>query len=482
MKMIQCILVVFLVIGALLPTSGETAESAVSKYNRAVRFYEAGGMNNAKQAFMLLWDAWCATSDRQLKKTIEHMLQRAYNLYCDEVREHAYLLNDTGCEEDEDFYDKLISYGKNARAYRLKGILLAKRKKFDEAFSYLKNADDAGDSEAATWIAFFCASGLGVEENPKWAFQWLERGVSLGSPSAYYMMGKILWNANYNFGAPNNRSGDAVQYLDEALKYIKRWTLYDEQEEKERTYTVWEMERAIEYLKVFGKNPELLEQASGLKDFQPSLFALELDCYQETFLYRVYKLLVNRGIDLTPPGTHVKVDNIKFVPASTHPEYSGLATRRYPDNETVMNKITIFLDMLPSPGDTSQQYWWRFMSYCDILVHEMAHVYFSQRYKAIPEFGSDLNCKRTYEGHATNAAYMFIKSEFFRNNLTPAEYAEMFLSNEYKKYFFWFRDECMSPGEDVYWGKIDKWEREAARELGYKDIEVITRKQVPWKE
>ena len=482
MKMMKCILVVFLLVGALLPTFGETAENAVSKYNRAVRFYEAGGMNNTKQAFMLLWDAWCATSDRNMKKTIESMLQRAYNQYCDEVREHVYLLNDDEWEEEEDFYDKLISYGENARAYRLKGILLAKRKKFDEALSCLAKADNGGDSEAAFWISGCYAEGLGCEKNPKLAFQWLERGVLLGSPLCNYWMGKMLWNCNYGWGAPDNRSGDAIQYLDEALKYIKRWTLYDAQKEKERTWKVWEMERAIEYLKVFGKNPELFEQASGLKYFQPTLFTLELDVYEETSLHRVYQLLVEKGINLNPPGTHVEVDHIKLVPASTHPNCLGLAERRYPDNRTVMNKITIFLDELPSFGNTSQQYWWRRMLYHNTLVHEMAHVFFSQRYKAIPEFGSDLNCKRTYEGHATNSAYMFIRWAFFRGHLTPEEYAEMFLSDEYKQYFIWFRDECMSPGEDVYWGKIDKWEREAARELGYKDIEVITRKQVPWKE
>lgn len=481
MKMIQCILVVFLVVGALLPTSGETAESAVSKYNRAIRFYEAGGMNNAKQAFMLLWDAWCATSDRQLKKTIEHMLQRAYDLYCDEVREHVYLLNDHAQEGDEAFYDKIISYGKNARAYRLKGCLLMRRKKFNEALSYLKKADDGGDSEAAYWIARCYALGLGLEKNPKLAFQWLERGVSLGSPLCNYWMGQVLWDCYSNWGAPNDRCEDALQYLEKALKYIKRWTLGDAQEEKERTWKVWEMEHAIGYLRSY-ERPFSFEEKVGIKDFQPTLFALELNCYTRRSLHRVYELLINRGIDLTPPGTHVRIHNIKIVPASTHPKYLGLATRRYPDNKTVMNKITIFLDNLPSSGDTSRQDWWRFMIYCNNLVHEMAHVYFSQRYKAIPEFGSDLNCKRTYEGHATNAAYLFIKYVFFRNCLTPAEYAEMFLSDEYKKYFFWFRDECMSPGEDVYWGKIDKWEREAARELGYKDIEVITRKEVPWKE
>jgi len=482
MKMMKCILVVFLLVGALLPTSGETAENAVSKYNRAVRFYEAGGMNNMKQAFMLLWDAWCATSDRNMKKTIESMLQRAYNQYCDEVRKHVYLPNDYAREEEEDFYDKLISYGKNARAYRLKGCLLRWRNKFDEALSYWKKADDGGDSEAAFWIACCYAEGWGCEKNQKLAFQWLERGVSLDDPTGHYQMGKILWNCASNWGAPNNRCQDAVQYLEKALKYMKRWTLYDAQKEKERTLKVREMERAIGYLRDY-ERPGSFEQRAGIKDFMPSLFVLELDNWKETALHRIYQRLVDHGILLVPPGTHVEVDYIKLVPASTDPNSClGRAMRWYPNNRTVMNKITIFLDELPSSGDTSKQYWWRFMVYCDTLVHEMAHVFFSQRYKAIPEFGSDLNCKRTYEGHATNTAYRFMNNEFFRNSLTPAKYAEMFLSDEYKRYFIWFRNECMSPGEDVYWGKIDKWEREAARELGYKDIEVITRKQVPWKE
>ncbi len=479
--------IAFLLVACFTAVAGAAFEDAVKKYkyNQAVRLYRAEGMHNTQHAFELLWEAWDETDDAKLRKQIKDMLQKTYKQYCSEVSEHTYILDDLPQEEDEGFYDMLINYGKNARAYRLKGQLLIKQKKYEQALLYLKRANDEGDSEAATWIALCCAYGHGIESNPSLAFKWLERGTSLGSPLANELMAKMLWDANTSFGVPNNRAGDVAHYLEQTLHYMERWTLGDPQKEQERKNDVTRIRNAIDgFFRPLGEDPEQMEQWTGLRDCQPMFEIFLIDAYYENALYWVYKGLELCCTYLGPPGTQVDLKKIRFVALSKDPTGNsyGITTRKYPEDDTVMNKIEIFLDELPPVGKTSQQYWWRRLYYLDTLVHEMAHVYFSQRYRAIPAFGSDLNCKRTYEGHATNAAYLFIKNAFFRGHLTPDQYAEMFCSNAYKKYFFWFREECMSPGEDVYWKKIDHWEREAARELGYKDYEVKTRRQVPWQD
>lgn len=193
---------------------------------------------------------------------------------------------------------------------------------------------------------------------------------------------------------------------------------------------------------------------------------------------RTYFKEINTRLTMRPPGSKVDIDLVKVVAAGSDPSASGGTYRRYGE-KTVSNKIEIYFDEINKSypyRNTAESFWKRQVQLVDTCAHELAHVYFSQRYPLLANC-SDESQKRLYEGHATNAAYEYMKREFSRVH-TPEKYAELFLTPEYKGYFFWFRANCLMPDEkEVMWYKIDTWEREAAR-----GEEPYTRAQAAWKD
>lgn len=194
---------------------------------------------------------------------------------------------------------------------------------------------------------------------------------------------------------------------------------------------------------------------------------------------RTYFKEINARLTMRPPGSKVDIDLVKVVAAGSDPSASGGTYRRYGE-KTVSNKIEIYFDEINKRypyRNTAESFWKRQVQLVDTCTHELAHVYFSQRYPLLANC-SDESKKRLYEGHATNAAYEYMKREFWCGVLTPEKYAELFLTPEYKGYFFWFRTNCLMPDEkEVMWYKIDTWEREAAR-----GEEPYTRAQAAWKD
>ena len=298
--------ILLLIVADCMHVASADMQSAENKYLEAQQLSRVGGMDNARHAFELLWKAWDeADSDRQREK-IKKSLQKVYNKYCDEVSHHVYCFEDRPNEDDEEFYDMLIRYGQNARAHRLKGILLIKRGEVSEGVSHLLQADKGNDIEAPSWIARQCASGEGVGgSSPKLASQFLEKGISLGSPFANLEMARVLWNIDGTYGAPNNRLQDAAQYLGNVLRYMKQWELYDKDKERERENDVSAIEYAIRnYFIPWGRNPEVMERAGGLESFQPCFEVLLVDWYNETSIYWIYQTLLPY-IGLRPPrGIH----------------------------------------------------------------------------------------------------------------------------------------------------------------------------------
>lgn len=450
--------------------------SARAKYNEAVSLYEVKSYYQQQRAIILLLDAYNEAESDSFKDSILTQLRKTDALYDELVEAQMPFFADTPKEQDEYIYDRLAAHG-DARANRLKGLLLLERDD-DSGMNYLYKADEKGDLLAAATIAKCYAYGKhGCKRDAQLAWDWLQRGVSLGGLNAYTDMAEILWDGDGNWNAPCNLA-ESVKFLEIVESEFRRWKMGDENEERGRQASLLWIEEMLKIMRVWRDAPGAIEQAGGYTNFMPSSEAILHACQNEKLMW-FYLHGINEefkrfgGTYKMPPGSQVDINLIKLEVGGTGGNQLGVATRRY-DGTTVRNKIEIFYDSLPPYQDTSQSFWRRQMVLVDTMTHELAHVYFSQRYPNIAEV-SDVDCKRLYEGHATNVAYEFVNDNYFRGRLSPDSYAEIFLSNEYKRYFFWFRDNCLWPSGLVQWDKLDRWERDAS-----KGKEVYTRKQVEW--
>lgn len=92
-----------------------------------------------------------------------------------------------------------------------------KKKNFKQAFEYIKQAADTGDSRAQAEIGLFYKKGIGVTKSEEEAIYWLRLSSDQRDPEGLYQLGLIYkekddmleaiywWNLAYQYGDENIR-------------------------------------------------------------------------------------------------------------------------------------------------------------------------------------------------------------------------------------------------------------------------------------
>lgn len=458
----------------------EPPQSVLDNCTEALNIYQSNDDNyyQLQRACTLLIDAWYADHTQTMQPSIEKLLSVLYERYKESVQSHVPYWADVPRECDEHMYDRLASYG-DPRANRLKGMLLL-MKNDNSGMNYLYQAEKLNDPLAPAVVAKCCAYGMyGCRADKELAKAWLERGVSLGGVNAYELMSEVMWDGRLAFNVPRNYK-EAASYLEKVVNEYGRWTMNVRKDEDDRKLEYELYSGMLQVLRSWSDGAAHIQRDGGFVKFDPDwkqIYYAQIDPTSLRYFIKEINDVLSSNAEKykIPPAASVNVSLIEVVKGTAASDPLTLAmTWRRQDASTVQNKIEFYYDKLPAVNNTTQSFWWRRMVFMDALAHELAHVYFSQRYVAIAEVSS-LDNKMHYEGHATNVAYEYTNQVFFNNQLTPEEYASMFLSDEYKQYFFWFRQERLSPGKAVYWNTLDESERRAS---GNK--RVVTRAQTAW--
>lgn len=484
-----------LTLGASLEAS---EDSARWKYDDAIVLFNQQTPDDLEQAFVLLYEAYSETNSVNLRETIKTQLSKTYQRYVKLVNEQIPFFEDIPNEDKEDVYDKLAEYG-DARGMRLKGLLLLEkhlgvhykylesihperhaqiRNDHSKAIKILIDADKKNDKEAASYLSEFFAYGLyGVDKDPKLAWKWLERGINLGSMRANEIMARVLWDADHHWNAPFNPV--SAQYHIEKVKdqYQRSWKLPADRDRKRReNYRLYA--GVAEYIAAYNEvEKQWMKNNKGkpgeyAKNYLPrfkQLCNLVTNCPPTP---SSLEFIVNDIINdtyITPEKYMIPPDALLFGVVKTEgadtekDDALGITWYRYDEPGVVKSKIQITVNYFSSDGDGIDR-GSNYIHFTKTLIHELGHVYFSQRYPLKTDVDKNIRTK-IYEGHATNMAYEYLNYEFYRGNLTPQRYAEMFCSKEYKEYFFWFRKNFLLSDGKVNWEKLDRYQRESGGEV-----------------
>ncbi len=464
-----------LLLAAPLPTHADDADAW-----RLVREADSCGssIDDLQRAFVALFDAYGTADSSDTRDTIQKRIDNLYPRYLNGVRDCYPLFLDAPIDSDyhRKLYNRLARF-KDARGMRLLGEQMIEEGD-NEGWDYVEQAAASSEPRALFLLALRYKTGRGnaTRDGAK-AFEKLNLSARLGYAPAYEMLAQIQWDGDGNFGGNVWNQAQAISNLDAAIREYGRWKMND-------AGTQRQLESLLERLRSIRVHMQNLSsgRVSLINGFYATYDALMLSTFHDTTdaglrarAYYICREMEEFGVSYLID--HFNCLKLEYVPIHignySDKDWLGLCTACYQTDGTYSFNIKVDSSKLysrPQQSDSLSQWYGKLfareMQLNNTIAHELAHGYFRSRYPQISEF-SDEDRKLTYEGHATNSAYAVIRKLYYNfdsTRLTPQQYTERFCSTEYTRYFNWFRNNCMSPSDRVFWDKIDRWERNSGSE------------------
>lgn len=449
----------------------------------AQQLHNSSNLHDLEQAFMKYWDAFMKAPKSEQNDINDELIEclNKYNEHA--IVSRANYLDTPERVYSELFIDRLVSLD-DRRGLRLKGELLMERNDA-AAITYLTKAANNGDGRAAFLMYEIKLLGkLSAPIDKKECMIWLNMAADKGYAPAYLELANRYWSGRLT---DYNRNL-AIEYLQKAIDGFNFWSLGNENDNKKLQDYIGILQSTKARLEAINNSSrywdaEAMESID--KDCNFDFLAVFLASINESDYGLQLKLLYIANEFNRYSGdycaTGLALINPNYIPIrgvyKNDVTWSGLHTSDG-DFCTVSSNIQINLSKFPQISSElkgkayTQAFYNRQMQLHDTIAHELAHCYFRLRYPATALY-SEADHKHTYEGHATNAAYGFMKVHYFSytydSYLDAGTYANMFLSDEYKKYFYWFRREgYLSPvGLLLTTEKLDQFEQTISGKIPY---------------
>ncbi len=463
---------------AFLPNITHASAPVGDFYYSAGCSYDANDQNSMEEAFDSLWKAYALVDSHKKDKVAQriHRLDKEYNKW---VSKHLPLFFDIPDSRKEKFYSIRAQY-QDARGLRQYGELLLENGDYEEGWKYLESAANKNEPRALFLVAERYAYALGgVNRDLHKAFKLMMKSSEMGYIPAFRMLSKIYWDGAW--GQASNHVL-ATSYLLISITKFSEWEMGDKAVQENLSGIINQLKWVLKCMKFFKDNP--------FQGFRPSFDAMLITWYDPEYEgnlramahYICKELETYPGPYLTTNLPYLVLSNVE-IRIKKLKGYSGLCTHKA-DDYTYSFMIAIddaFYLKPPHKNEEYRAWWWKIfnrqMYIVETLAHELAHGYFASRYPYIAKF-SEADLKLTYEGHATTVAYRLISYFYYCGNLSRDQYANNFLSEEYKRYFNWFNNpqsKCLSPSGLLINNTLDSWEEAT----GGDENEARTRKLVP---
>ncbi len=438
--------------------------------NRAQSMLNSGGQVKLELATTTLMDAYEEAESTSLRNSIESALRKAVRAYDDWLRRCMPLFLDAPEEDREEFYRTRARYG-SAQGQRQYGELLIEQGN-DEGWTYVEKAAEQNEPRALFLMAerYRHARG-GVEQSGSSAFIYLLRSATGGYAPAHELLAKGFWDGDGTTGCPWDQNA-AMVHLNTAINLYAAWRLGDAAEHRGLQDMLQFLRNSLVHMSNISSGKAMLPA-----NFYPSydaLLMLSLSSESEAGLRaRLYYICLEmEGFGGTCLTDHFDNTRLEYVPITigsiAEKNVLGYCTSNYDEPGAYSYSIKIDISKLPpaaQPGDEMASWYnknfTREAALTNILAHELAHGLFRSRYPGLAEF-SDEDRWLTYEGHATNSAFAVVRRMYHylsNHSLTHEQYAARYCDSEYRRAFYWFLNNCISPSGRAFWDKLDHWER-----------------------
>lgn len=306
------------------------------------------------------------------------------------------------------------------------------------AIRYFRQAAEQNHPRAQFWLGICHYYGQGVPQDYAEAVRWFALAAQQELPPAQSMLGDCFYHGR----------GVAQDYR-EAFRWYCKAAVSGNNAESPKIYA-WAWEAPHDLYKFFSPSSRqmafIADESCTPRDMVSAILAQ----------FGEIRVLVR----LLPECSPVDAGSIEIVSGEGASEYIARATR-IDAASPARYRLEIWPDSLPAFQNTPQSYWNAKMALVHAIAHELARIWFAQRYPltASSEHEDD---RALCEGYAACVAHAYISCEFFRNGLSPEGYAELFLSDDAKAHFFRFRDACLAPDGSVLWDNANRREHEAS--------------------